>query len=232
MNTAETPFRIRNRSYLTRHRQPIRGHPCGVFDGPRELQRPSIFHHTFQTLGSHHFLTEDSPMTSLSGVLVDANRNDLAGAARGARHRDYVSIAALRSDLCRLTSDYWPRSRILRARPRWSVSTFARGREVTAPLGRSAQTLDEFPGRHCTPQSRQLLLSLHFLALRLQLRTKTIFALACGWPGLGTLGDSVNHIGHHTPIPLDGSRAKLLRLIDRERRESMSEDAGAGTAFR
>jgi len=91
--------------------------------------------------------------------------------------------------------------------------------EVTAPLGRSAQTLDEF--RNGIAHLSHASFYFHFISsrLRLQLRTNDFSHWLADGLGLGTLGDSVNHIDIYTNT-LDGSRAKLLRLIDRERRKA------------
>jgi hypothetical protein len=96
---------------------------------------------------------------------------------------------------------------------------FCESVEVTAPLGRSARTLDEF---------RDNLLHLshagfhfHFISsrLRLQLRTNDFSFWLSDGLGLRTLADSINHIDIYTNT-LDSARAKMLRLIDRERRKN------------
>jgi len=70
------------------------------------LQRRLHLSSHVSNAGSHHFLTEGFSNDFAQWVLVDANRNDLAEQLAALDIRDYVSIAALRSDLCRLTSDY------------------------------------------------------------------------------------------------------------------------------
>src|ERR1700738_3120612 len=105
MNVAETPFEFFTVCYLTRIGNQSAGTLAEFLTGLEHCNDASIFHHTFQTLGSHHFLTEGFSNDFAQWVLADANRNDLAEQLGTVDIRDYVSIAALRSDLCRLTSD-------------------------------------------------------------------------------------------------------------------------------
>jgi len=219
MNTAETPFEFVTVSYLTRIGNQSAGTLTEFLTGLENCSDASIFHHTFQTLGSHHFLTEGFSNDFAQWVLVDANRNDLAEQLAALDIRDYVSIAALRSDLCRLTSDYRAAFPHLASQAALERFYFCESVEVTAPLGRSAQTLDEF--RDGIAHLSHASFYFHFISsrLRLQLRTNDFSHWLADSLGLGTLGDSVNHIDIYTNT-LDGSRAKLLRLIDREGRKA------------
>ena len=58
MNAAETPFEFVTVSYLTRIGNQSAGTLAELLTGLEHCSDASIFHHTFQTLGSHHFLTE------------------------------------------------------------------------------------------------------------------------------------------------------------------------------
>src|SRR6266403_1843842 len=95
---------------------------------------------------------------------------------------------------------------------------FCESVEVTAPLGRSAQTLDEF--RHGIALLSHSGFYFHFISsrLRLQLRTNDFSHWLADGLGPRTLAESVNTIDIYTNT-LDSTRAKLLRLIDRERRK-------------
>jgi hypothetical protein len=58
METAQTPFNFFTVSYLTRNGN-ISGMTLSEFlAGLEHCSDASIFHHTFQTLSIHHFLTE------------------------------------------------------------------------------------------------------------------------------------------------------------------------------
>jgi len=58
VNTAETPFEFVTVSYLTRIGNQSAGTLAELLTGLENCSDASIFHHTYQTLGSHHFLTE------------------------------------------------------------------------------------------------------------------------------------------------------------------------------
>src|SRR2546429_9285932 len=106
VNAAETPFEFVTVSYLTRIGNQSAGTLAELLTGLEHCSDASIFHHTFQTLGSHHFLTEGFSNDFAQWALSDTNRNDLAEQLASLDIRDYVSIAALRSDLCRVVGEY------------------------------------------------------------------------------------------------------------------------------
>ena len=99
MTIAEKPFEFFAVSFLTR----IGNHSAAtigeLFEALRQCSDASIFHHTFQTLGSHHYLTEGFSNDFAQWVLADANRDALAEQLAALDIRDYTSIAALRQDL-------------------------------------------------------------------------------------------------------------------------------------
>jgi len=218
MNTAETPFEFVTVSYLTRIGNQSAGTLAELLTGLEHCSDASIFHHTFQTLGSHHFLTEGFSNDFAQWVLSDTNRNDLAEQLAALDIRDYVSIAALRSDLCRVVADYCTTHPHFASQSALERFYFCESVEVTAPLGRSAQTLDEF--RHGIALLSHAGFYFHFISsrLRLQLRTNDFSHWLADGLGLRTLAESVNNIDIYTNT-LDSTRAKLLRLIDRERRK-------------
>jgi Family of unknown function (DUF5752) len=57
-NTAETPFEFFTVSYLTRIGNHSAGTLTELLTALQNCSDASIFHHTFQTLGRHHFLTK------------------------------------------------------------------------------------------------------------------------------------------------------------------------------
>ena len=219
MKTAETPFEFVTVSYLTRIGNQSAGTLAELLTGLENCSDASIFHHTYQTLGSHHFLTEGFSNDFAQWVLADANRNDLAEQLAALDIRDYVSIAALRSDLCRVTGDFchtYPNFAEQSALERFY---FCESVEVTAPLGRTARTLEEF--RDGVTHLSHAGFYFHFISsrLRLQLLTNDFSHWLADSLGLKKLAESVNRIDIYTNT-LDSSRAKLLRLIDREGRKA------------
>ena len=218
MHVAETPFEFVTVSHLTRIGNQSAGTLAEFLTGLEHCSDASIFHHTFQTLGSHHFLTEGFSNDFAQWVLADANRDDLAEQLAALDIRDYVSIAALRSDLCRVVGDYCTAFPHLAGQSALERFYFCESVEVTVPLDRRASTLDEF--RDGIAHLSHSGFYFHFISsrLRLQLQTNDFSHWLADGLGLATLADNVNHIDIYTNT-LDSSRAKLLRLIDRERRK-------------
>lgn len=219
LNAAETPFDFVTASYLTRIENQSAGTLAELLIGLEHCSDASIFHHTFQTLGVHHFLTEGFSNDFAQWTLASANRNDLAEQLAALDIRDYLSIPALRSDLCRVVRDF------CNAYPQFASQSglerfyFCESVEVTMPLGRSARTLDEF--REGVEHLSHASFYFHFISsrLRLQLQTNDFSHWLAGSLELRTLADSINRIDVYTNT-LDSARAKMLRLIDRERRKA------------
>ena len=219
MTVNETPFEFVTVSYLTRICNQSAGTIAELLAGLENCSDASIFHHTFQTLSSHHFLTEGFSNDFAQWVLADANRGDLAEQLAALDVRDYVSIAALRCDLCCLVSDFCSAFPNFASQSALERFYFCEGLEVTVPLGRTAHTLEEF--REGVTHLSLSAFYYHFISsrLRLQLQTNDFSHWLADGLGLHTLADSVNRIDIYTNT-LDSSRAKLLRLIDRERRKN------------
>ena len=102
MNVAETPFEFFTVAYLTRIGNQSAGNLEELLTGLEHCSDASIFHHTYQTLSSHHFLTEGFSNDFAQWALAEANRDALAEQFAALDIRDYTSIAALRADLCRV----------------------------------------------------------------------------------------------------------------------------------
>jgi hypothetical protein len=166
-------------------------------------------------LSSHHFLTEGFSNDFAQWAHADANREDLAEQLATLDVRDYLSIAALRSDLCRVVDDYCAAHPALAEQSALERFYFCESVEVTLPFGLTARTLGEF--RNGIAHLSHASFYFHFLSsrLRLQLQTNDFSHWLADGLGLGALADSVNRIDIYTNT-LDSARAKVLRLIDRE----------------
>lgn len=218
MDKATTPFEFYAVSYLTRIGNQSAGTIGELLEGLEQCSDASIFHHTFQTLGAHHFLTENFSNDFAQWAMADANRNDLAELLASLDIRDYVSIAALRDDLCRIVGDFCAASPALAGQTALERFYFCEGVEVTIPVGAQATTLEEF--RQGIERLSHAGFYFHFISsrLRLQLQTNDFSHWLANSLGLKTLADSVNRIDIYTNT-LEGTRARMLRLIDRERRK-------------
>src|ERR1700688_259847 len=106
MSIAATPFEFFTVSYLTRIGNQSAETLTEFLTGLQQCSDASIFHHTFQTLSSHHFLTEGFSNDFAQWAHAEANRGFLAEQFAALDIRDYTSIAALRADLCRVLRDF------------------------------------------------------------------------------------------------------------------------------
>jgi uncharacterized protein DUF5752 len=218
METATTPFEFFGVSYLTRIGNQSADTIAELLQGLEQCSDGSIFHHTFQTLSAHHFLTENFSNDFAQWAMADANRNDLAELLASLDIRDYVSIAALRDDLCRIVREYCDHSLEFASQAALERFYFCEGVEVTVPLGLQATTLEEF--RQGIERLSHAGFNFHFISsrIRLQLQTNDFSYWLANTLGLKTLADSINRIDIYTNT-LESTRAKILRLIDRERRK-------------
>src|SRR5580704_18004273 len=99
METANAPFQFAPASYLVRIGNQECKNLIELGQGIGNCTDSSIFYHTFQSLGRHHFLNEGFSNDFAQCVLVACNRPSLAEALASLDIRDYVSLAELRRDL-------------------------------------------------------------------------------------------------------------------------------------
>src|SRR5712675_3108725 len=98
MNTAETPFEFVTVSYLTRIGNQSAGTLSELLTGLEGCSDASIFHHAYQTLGSHHFLTEGFSNDFAQWVLSALNCPILAERLAAQDIRGYLALNDLRTD--------------------------------------------------------------------------------------------------------------------------------------
>jgi uncharacterized protein DUF5752 len=218
LDRGETPFDFFTVAYLTSIGNLSAGTLAELLTGLEQCSDASIFHHTFQTLGSHHYLTEGFSNDFAQWVLADASRDALAEQLAALDVRDYTSIAALREDLCRAVKDYIDQHPEFARQEALDRFYFCESLEVTIPFGLTASTLEEFHAG--VKRLSHAAFYFHFISsrLRLQLRTNDFSHWLANSLGLKTLADSINHIDIYTNT-LDSARAKVLRLVERERRK-------------
>jgi hypothetical protein len=218
MNTSEMPFEFFTVAHLTRIGNQSAATLAELLAGLEQCSDASIFHHTFQTLGSHHFLTEGFSNDFAQWALADANRDALAERLTALDIRDYISIAALRADLCRVVREYCGEHPEFAHQAALEPFFFCESVEVTVPFGRTATTLDEF--RQGIEHLSHAAFYFHFISsrLRLQLRTNDFSHWLADGLGLKALAERVNRIDIYTNT-LDSARGKLIQLIDLERRK-------------
>lgn len=215
MKTAEHPFRFVTASYLTRICNQKATNLVELGRGVEDSTDASIFYHTFQSLGRHHFLTEGFSNDFAQWVLAACNRPELAEQLASLDIRDYLSLSDLRRDLRNLIQKYSQDQSKAPEQIAFEPFYFCESYEVTVPLGVEANNLKEF----C--QGLEMLSNAsfhyHFIAsrLRLHLRTNDFSYWFETGLKLPLLAKRTNQIDIYTNT-LEGARCILLDLVKKE----------------
>lgn len=215
MKTADHPFRFFTASYLTRIGNLKATSLCELRGALEKCSDASIFYHTFQSLGRHHFLTEGFSNDFAQWILAALNCARLAEQMAVLDIRSYLALNDLRNDLVQILDEFCNSHPNDGRKTAFEPFYFCESMEVTVPLGWDAWTLQEF--RQRLQQLSHASLHFHFLVsrLRLHLRTNDFSVWFGNQLGLESLAARTNRIDIYTST-LEGARAKLLNLIDRE----------------
>ena len=100
------PFQFATASYLIRIENQAAANLAELEQGINECSDGSIFYHTFQSLGRHHFLTEGFSNDFAQWVQSSRNRPALAEQLASLDVREYVSLDALRKDLAQIVGPH------------------------------------------------------------------------------------------------------------------------------
>jgi Family of unknown function (DUF5752) len=209
------PFQFATASYLVRIGNQTSRNLLELQEGLESCSDESIFYHTFQSLGRHHFLTEGFSNDFAQWVLGSCNRPALAERLASVDIRDYVSLAELRTDLGRIVKEYCDGNSRVAGQSAFETFYFCETIEEQVPLGREAGGLREFrAGLEELPHAS---LQFHFITsrLRLHLRTNDFSQWLLRELGCKELARRINQIDIYTNT-LDGARAKILHLLDSE----------------
>jgi len=215
LRTADHPFQFMTVSYLTRIGNQSARNLSEMRDGLEKCSDASVFYHTFQSLGWHHFLTEGFSNDFAQWALAALNRAELAERLAALDIRSYLDLNALRADLLRVMDEFCHTHPQELARPAFEQFYFCEALEVTVPLTWEARTLEEFRRgvEHLSVGSFHF----HFLVsrLRLHLRTNDFSRWFADELGLEDLAQRINGMDVYTNT-LDSARAKLIEYIDQE----------------
>ncbi len=212
---ATEPFRFMTASYLTRIENQHARNLLELREGLEQCSEGSIFYHTFQSLGRHHFLTEGFSNDFAQWVLSACKRAQLAESLASLDIRDYVALADLRRDLRSCVDAYcetYPgEAQQLAFEPFYFCETI----EEQLPLGLEAWTLEEFCRE--LEQLSHASLQFHFVTsrLRLHLRTNDFSRWFARELKLESLGRLTDRIDVYTNT-LDSARARILAFAKRE----------------
>jgi hypothetical protein len=215
VQTAAQPFEFVTVAHLTRIGNQVASTLSELVTGIDQCSDASIFHHTFQTLGTHHFLTEGFSNDFAQWVHAATNRAELAEQMAALDIRDYTSLASLRRDLRRLVADYCSGYPQFAGQKALEDFYFCESVEAFTPLGLNAMTLQEF--HDGLMKISHTSFHFHFISsrLRLQLKTNDFSQWLAADLKLDSLGSHINRIDIYTNT-LDSARAKILRLVERE----------------
>lgn len=212
---ATEAFQFATASYLVRIGNQVATNLLEFEQGLADCSDASIFYHTFQSLGRHHFLTEGFSNDFAQWVLGSCNRPVLAEQMASVDIRDYVSVVDLRNDLRKVVEEYCRGNSNTASQVAFEAFFFCETVEEKVPLGREAWTLEDF--RDGLQDLAHGSLQFHFVTsrLRLQLRTNDFSRWLSKELGLAELARKVDQIDIYTTT-LDSARSTLLQLVERE----------------
>lgn len=208
MRQAKTPFHFMAAATLTRI--------CGVevrtlaelLEKLRVISVDSVFNHTFQSLSTHHYLTEGFSNDFAQWALAACNTPELAERLAGLDIRQYESVESLRADLLQVLEEYVQAQPQRAQQKAFEPFYFCEASIVTVPTDWRVQTVAEFSEalRHVSVHT----LHYHFVAARLRGPTKNDFS---AWIEdsleLPELADHIEHIDIYTNT-LEGVRQLIL----------------------
>jgi hypothetical protein len=215
MTTAQQPFQFVTASYLTRVERFKVDTIAGMYHGLDEAGESTIFYHTFQTLGRHHFLTEGFSNDFAQWVLASCNQPVLAERLAGIDIRDYTTSQELRLDLRRIFGDFCQAKPTAAEQRAFEPFYFCSATEVTLPLPWDAHSLAGF--RAGLERLSHASFYYHFIAsrLRLGLRTNDFSHWFRTALQLNHLADRTDRIDVYTNT-LDTARRELIEIVDGE----------------
>jgi hypothetical protein len=215
LKTAERPFQFVTASYLVLIGNHKATNLAEFLEGLEESTDASIFYHTFQSLTRHHFLTEGFSNDFAQWVLAACNRAELAERLASLDIRDYLSLAELRGDLCRIVSEYIGSNPEHAQQRGFEPFFFCEAVEVAVPLDQEAWSLEDF--RRGLEHLSHASFHYHFIAsrLRLHLRTNDFSHWLDTSLSLRDLAQKINGVDIYTNT-IEGARERLISLVDEE----------------
>jgi len=210
---ASEPFQFVTASYLVRIGNQRSASLLELQKGIEDCSDGSIFYHTFQSLGRHHFLTEGFSNDFAQWVLGSCNRPVLAEQLASLDIRDYVSLADLRGDLRRMVGDYCKANPQEAQQAAFETFYFCETVEEEVPLDRRAWTLEEFLDG--LKETGHASMQFHFITsrLRLHLRTNDFSRWLTKDLELKELARQVDQIDVYTNT-LDSALARIIQFIE------------------
>jgi uncharacterized protein DUF5752 len=170
----------------------------------------SIFHHTFQSLETHHYVAYSNDFAQWA--LAACNETELAERLASVDLREFVSLEDLRKVLLAILKSGQTERPVAFDRPAYEPFYFCEAEEVVIPVEFQAQTLEEL----ATGIQRMSLQTLHYhfvnSRLRLRLRTNDFSRWIEESLDFPALAERLNHIDIYTNS-LERVRREILRMM-------------------
>ena len=209
---ARSPFYFNSAAHLIRIGQEKASNLAELLEALRVCPDTSIFQHTFQTLGEHHFIREGFSNDFAHWAFASCNEVGLAERLAGIDVREVTSIAALRQRLVDIVADHLGQNPRARDRAAFEPFYFSASEVVVIPTPFVAQDLEEFADgiRHVSLTS----IHFHFIDARLRLKLDSNdFSLWLQHElDLAAVADRINRIDIYTSTLHDVRRA-ILRFV-------------------
>lgn len=210
---ATRPFEFINDAAITRIADEYATNICDLHRLLGTVSDASIFHHTFQSLETYHYLTEGFSNDFAQWVLAACNENALAEQLAAVDVRDYVALGDVRARLVQVAGDYIKANPAACERPGFEPFYFMETVSVEAPTGVFARNLSEFV--QGVALSSLSSVHFHFLTSRLRLELKSNdFSL---WLNdelrLPDLAQKIERIDIYANT-LEGVRRKIVKLAE------------------
>jgi hypothetical protein len=210
---AKSPFQFVAASYLTRIGSQKATCLGELAQGLRTCPEDSIFHHTFQSLETHHYTSFSNDFAQWA--LTACNEAALAEQLAVVDLRDVVSLADLRASLVAIVDRHLEEFPVSADRRAMEAFYFCEAHEMTVPFGQPIWTLEDLAAgiRLLGHES----LHYHFInsRLRLHLRTNDFshWILTCF--DLPRLAAQLDRIDFYNDT-LDDLRQDILALLAKE----------------
>jgi hypothetical protein len=205
------PFEFVAASYLTRICPERAWTLSELIQNLTRVSEASVFHHTFQSLESHHYTHFSNDFAQW--VMASSNEAVLAEELAAIDLRDFLSIADLRKVLVETMEGYLKKVPQAADRPAFEPFYFCESNETVVTLGTQARTLAEL-AKGIELLSLQTL-HYHFITsrLRLQLRTNDFSHWIEENLEIPALAGRINRIDFYMNT-LDGVRKEILQAVE------------------
>ncbi|MBI2818440.1 MAG: hypothetical protein HYX73_00535 [Acidobacteria bacterium] len=212
MQQAKHPFEFGASTYLTQFCAERAWTLSELAQNLTKVSDACIFHHTFQSLESHHYTSFSNDFAQW--VIAACNETVLAEELAAIDLRDFLSIEELRKILSSTVESYLKKNPQVADRPAFEPFHFCEAVEVVVPLKARAFTLAELA--EGIKQLSLHTLHYHFISsrLRLRLRTNDFSHWIEDSLQLPDLAQRLNRIDFYMNT-LEGVRKEILQVLDR-----------------